>query len=355
LSASAGAIGAKQPSLGWAKYRKLVPGVALSAAIGLGAYLLQRGEEAALGIAVIEGLVIAIILGMIWRNVVGLRPTTSPGISYTGREVLEFAIVLLGASVDLPALLRAGPQVLLAIAIAVTVGIVASTTIGRAIGLHRKLAILVAVGGSICGNSAIAAVAPVIDADAKDVATSIALTAVVGVVIVLTLPLLIPVLGLSFFQYGVLAGMTVYAVPQVVAATFSVSALSGQVGTLVKLVRVLMLGPVVLTLSVLFYREAGAAKRPGFVLTKFVPWFIIGFVVMAVLRSAGVMPVAVADPLREISRWLTLAAMAALGLGVDFRSVRSVGASVAVAVVGSFAVLLIVSIALIFGLGIGAG
>jgi uncharacterized membrane protein YadS len=163
------------------------------------------------------------------------------------------------------------------------------------------------------------------------------------------------VLGLSFFQYGVLAGMTVYAVPQVVAATFPVSALSGEVGTLVKLVRVLMLGPVVLALSLLFYRATGAAKRPGFTLTKLAPWFIIGFVLMAILRSAGIMPVYVADPLREVSRWLTLAAMAALGLGVDFKSVRSVGPSVAAAVVGSFAVLLVVSIALIFALGIGMG
>ena len=315
---------------------------------------MQRVEEATVGAALIESLVIAILLGMLWRNVVGLRGPVGAGVSYTAREVLEFAIVLLGASVDMPALLRAGPAILAAIVVAVTVGILASTTIGRTIGLPRKLAILVAVGGSICGNSAIAAVAPVIDADPKDVATSIALTAVVGVAIVLTLPLLIPVLGLTLFQYGVLAGMTVYAVPQVLAATFPVSVLSGEVGTLVKLVRVLMLGPVVLGLSLLFFRAAGKGST-GFKLTRFVPWFIMGFVLMAALRSTGILPVAVADPLREVSRWLTIAAMAALGLGVDFRSVRSVGPRVAVAVVGSFAVLLTVSIVLIFALGIGAG
>jgi uncharacterized integral membrane protein (TIGR00698 family) len=355
LVASSGASSARKLAVTWDRYRRLLPGLGLAAVIGVAAWLVQRGEEVALGVAVIEGLVVAILLGMLWRNAFGVGPAASPGVSYTAREVLEFAIVVLGASVDLPALLRAGPQVLLAIVVAVVVGITASTTIGRTIGLPRKLAILVAVGGSICGNSAIAAVAPVIDADAKDVATSIALTAVVGVAIVLTLPLLIPILGLSFFQYGVLAGMTVYAVPQVVAATFSVSALSGEVGTLVKLVRVLMLGPVVLALSLLFYRETRAGHRPGFKLTKFVPWFIIGFVVLATLRSTGLMPVIVAEPLRDVSRWLMLAAMAALGLGVDIRTVRSVGPSVAVAVVGSFAVLLAVSIALIFGLGIGMG
>ena len=113
------------------------------------------------------------------------------------------------------------------------------------------MAILVACGNSICGNSAIAAVAPVIGADSDDVASSISFTAVLGVIVVLTLPLLVPILHLSLTQYGVLAGLTVYAVPQVLAATLPIGALSNQVGTVVKLVRVLMLGPVVLGFSLL--------------------------------------------------------------------------------------------------------
>jgi uncharacterized membrane protein YadS len=110
------------------------------------------------------------------------------------------------------------------------------------------MSILIACGNSICGNSAIAAVAPVIGADGDDIAASISFTAVLGVVVVLTLPLLVPILQLSLTQYGVLAGLTVYAVPQVLAATLPIGALSNQVGTVIKLVRVLMLGPVVLGL-----------------------------------------------------------------------------------------------------------
>ena len=117
------------------------------------------------------------------------------------------------------------------------------------------MSVLVACGNSICGNSAIAAVAPVIGARADDVASSIAFTAVLGVVVVLGLPLLVPVLDLSLTQYGTLAGLTVYAVPQVLAATVPVSAISAQLGTLVKLVRVLMLGPVVVLLPVLVVRR----------------------------------------------------------------------------------------------------
>ena len=138
---------------------------------------------------------------------------------------------------------------LLSVLIAVSAGLTISTLLGRALGLKPKLAILVAVGNSICGNSAIAAIAPIIGADAEDVTSSIALTAVLGVVVVILLPSLITICGLSFYRYGILAGLSVYAVPQVVAATFSVSAISGQIGTLVKLVRVLLLDPVAVFFS----------------------------------------------------------------------------------------------------------
>lgn len=337
---------ARRLAEGW--LRKIIPGIALSVIIALLAYFIQVGEERTIGQAIIESLVVAILLGMVVRTFWKPDKRWTPGIGFTAKQVLEFAIVLLGASVDLPSLLAAGPALLISIIAVVLIGIAASMAIGRAIGLRPKLAILVACGNSICGNSAIAAVAPVIGAGAEDIASSIALTAVLGVVIVLTLPLLIPLLHFTFYQYGVLAGMTVYAVPQVVAATFPVSTLSGQVGTLVKLVRVLMLGPVVLFFA-LRYPRAGAAR---FSLSRFVPWFIVGFVVLGVLRSLGLLPLDLANLLREASRWLTIAAMAALGLGVDIRAVSKVGRPVALAVMGSLIVLIILSVSLIKGLGI---
>lgn len=328
--------------------QRLLPGALLAAAIGLVAYGLQQIEARLVGQAVIEALVIAIFLGALWRNLRGVGARAKPGVDFTAKQVLELAIVLLGASVDLPTLLAAGPTLLLAIVVVVTVGIGASLLIGRGLGLNPRLALLVAVGNSICGNSAIAAVAPVIKAEKEDVASAIALTAVLGVAVVVGLPLLIPLVGLSYYQYGVLAGMTVYAVPQVLAATFPVSALSGEVGTLVKLVRVLLLGPVVLACSLL-YPSAGAG-RPSF--GRLVPWFIVGFVIFAAARSLGLLPSSVAVPLRELSRWLTIAAMAALGLGVDLGALRRVGLPVGAAVLASLAVLIGVSLLLIGGLGI---
>ena len=157
-----------------------------------------------------------------------------------------------------------------------------------------------------------------------------------------------------------LAGLTVYAVPQVLAAAFPVSALSGQVGTLVKLVRVLMLGPVVVFFALRHQRAPRAGARPGapnaprprVSVTRFVPWFIVGFLALAALRSAHVVPTAVAAPARALSAWLTIAAMAALGLGVDLKAIARVGRPVVLTVTGSLVVLVVLSVALIHGLGI---
>ncbi len=330
---------------------RLVPGTLLAVALGVAASGLQTLEERLFGHAIIEALVIAILLGVVWRTIGGMPVRMAAGVNFTAKTVLEVAIVLLGASVDLPTVLKAGPTLLVVIIAVVALGIAASTLIGRLVGLNPRLAVLVAVGNSICGNSAIAAVAPVIEASADDVASSIALTAVLGVAVVLLLPLLIPLARLTLYQYGVLAGLTVYAVPQVLAATFPVSTLSGKVGTLVKLVRVLLLGPVVLFFSM---RRPTTGKPSRLALTRFVPWFIAGFIALGTLRSLGWLPVVVADPLRATSNWLTVAAMAALGLGVDVRAVRRVGGPVALAVMASLAVLILVSLVLIHGFGIGA-
>jgi uncharacterized integral membrane protein (TIGR00698 family) len=284
---------------------------------------------------------------MVVRTAYVLPSRFDPGVGYTAKQVLEAAVFLLGASIDLPLLLRAGPSLAIGIVSLVVIGLAASYAVGRALRLPHKLAVLVACGNSICGNSAIAAIAPVIHAEKHEIASSIAFTAIMGVVIVVGLPFLITPLGLSHYQYGVLAGLTVYAVPQVLAAAFPVSVLSGQVGTLVKLVRVLMLGPVVLFFAITHRHSDPSAKSAKFELTRFVPWFIIGFLLLAGLRSAGVVPSSAADVLKTISAWLTIGAMAALGLGVDLKAISKVGRPVILTVCASLAVLIVLSVTLI--------
>lgn len=331
------------------------PGILLSIVVGVAALAIAAVEERWFGHPVIEGLVLAIVLGMLLRTFRTLPGALQPGVAFTAKQVLEVAVFLLGASVDLPLLLKAGPSLAVGIVLLVVLGLSASYGIGRGLGLPHKLAVLVACGNSICGNSAIAAVAPVIHADKEHVASSIAFTAILGVIVVLGLPLLIHPLGLSHYQYGVLAGLTVYAVPQVLAAAFPVSVLSGQVGTLVKLVRVLMLGPVVLFFA-LRHRNDPEAPASGSTarlrITRFVPWFIIGFLALAMLRSTGAIPAAWVGPTRLASGWLTVASMAALGLGVDLKSITRVGRPVIATVTASLVVLVVLGVTLIRVLGI---
>ena len=336
----------------------LLPGLALCAGVTVAAVLVQRVEEHLTGHPYVEALVVAILTGTAIRSAWVPDALFRAGIAFGAKQVLEFAVMLLGASISLGAIVASGPALITAIVLTVVIAILTGYGICRALGLPGRMAILVACGNAICGNSAIAAVAPVIGAQPKDVAAAIAFTAVLGVLMVIGLPLFVPLFGLSEHQYGVLAGLTVYAVPQVLAATVPVGVLSTQTGTLVKLVRVLMLGPVVLAFALLAPRlppEPGATAprpvRPGFF--KRVPWFIIGFLALAAGRSLGLVPDEAARTARQDATWLTVVSMAALGLGVDVRVLAKVGRRVTLAVTGSLAVLLAISLALILGLRLG--
>ena len=339
---------------------RLVPGILLCVAVTVVASLLQAAEVSLVGEPYLEALVLAILLGVSIRTAWTPGLQFRAGIGFSAKTLLEVAVVMLGASVSARTVLALGPALLGGIVLVVAVAIGSSYAICRALGLPQRMAILVACGNSICGNSAIAAVAPVIGADGDDIASSIAFTAVLGVIVVLLLPLLVPILAMSLTQYGVLAGLTVYAVPQVLAATLPIGALSNQVGTVVKLVRVLMLGPVVLGLSLLSRRlrdepdEAAPAvtagdrpKRGRPALGELVPWFIVGFLVVLALRSAGVIPARLLRPLALTANLLTTVSMAALGLGVDVRVVAKAGVRVTAAVTLSLVVLGVISLGLI--------
>src|ERR1041384_6292656 len=262
-----------------------LPGIALCVGITAAAKLIEKAEIQASGHLYLEGLVIAILVGVAIRAFWAPGPAWVKGIGFSAKQLLEFAVVLLGASISGALVWALGPILLVGIATVVTIALGSSYALCRALGLPKKMSVLIACGNSICGNSAIAAVAPVIGARGEDIASSIAFTAVLGVVVVLGLPLLLPVLDLSLTQYGTLAGLTVYAVPQVLAATLPIGELSNQVGTVVKLVRVLMLGPVVLGLSLMMSRmrdaAVPAAERSWPPLRGLVPWFIVGFLLLA--------------------------------------------------------------------------
>ena len=327
---------------------QLTPGLSLCGLITLSSYYLEYLEIYLFERAWLETLVMAILLGSAVRTFYRPNSRFDTGIHFGAKTLLEIAVVLLGASVSASAIMAQGASLIGGIALVVVIAIIASYSIGRLARLPKKMAILIACGNSICGNSAIAAVAPIIDADGNDVASSIAFTAVLGIAVVLILPIMIPLLNLTVLQYGVFAGLTVYAVPQVLAATTSVSLISTHIGTLVKLVRVLMLGPVVLTLSMLNSRNSG--KR--LTLSHMAPWFIVGFLSLITMRSFNLIPQFFIEPAHIFSNLLTVMSMAALGLGVDVRSVARAGYRVTAVVVLSFVTLSVISFVLIKLLGL---
>ncbi len=334
----------------------VVPGLIACAVVTGLALAVQALEVDLFGRAWIDGIVLAILIGTAIRSVWTPPASLRPGIEFSARTLLEIAVVLLGASVSAATVMAIGPGLLAGTALIVGLALAVSYGIGRLLRLPRRMAALIACGNAICGNSAIAAVAPVIDADAEDVSAAIAFTAVLGVVVVLLLPLLGTLLRMPHVEYGVLAGLTVYAVPQVLAATMPVGAIATQSGTLIKLVRVLMLGPVCLGLALVMAlrRRAGAAgltdapRMPGIPLGRLVPWFVIGFLLMMAARSLGLIPLAVLPTLAGVATALTVISMAALGLSTDARAVARSGLRIAAVVTLSLIVLVGLALGLIW-------
>jgi uncharacterized integral membrane protein (TIGR00698 family) len=317
----------------------LAPGLALTLAVSLVAVGLQSVEQKLFGRAWVESLALAILVGAVVRSLWTPHARWRAGVVFSARTLLELAVVLLGASVSAATLMALGWALPASILALVAASIGGGFLLGRLFRLPTRMALLVACGNSICGNSAIAAVAPVIGAEAEDVTCAIAFTAVLGVVTVVGLPFLGRALGMSGLQFGVLSGLTVYAVPQVLAAAAPMGAAAVHFGTLVKLVRVLMLGPVCFVLSLMTRRlaaqtSAASARTPtieaGAPAVKLkpvslVPWFIIGFLGLAGLRSLGAIPAVVLPPVADAASVLTILSMAALGLCTDLRAVAKAG------------------------------
>jgi uncharacterized integral membrane protein (TIGR00698 family) len=342
----------KEPSRGasaFARVASVLPGIVLCALVTTIAIGLQAAQESTFGHPYLEAIVIAILLGTAIRTFWSPDTRWRAGIAFSAKQLLEIAVALLGASITFSTLAASGPALLGATVFVVILTIVISYTVSRSLGLNKRLSILVACGNSICGNSAIAAVAPLIGASPDEIASSIAFTAILGVIVVLGLPLLIPLFALSEIQYGMLAGMTVYAVPQVLAATIPAGVVSTQIGTVVKLVRVMMLGPVVASMAYLArsLRTDGSARSSKQKFFKAAPWFIIAFFALAALRSLSLIPDIFISPIRWVASVLTILSMAALGLGVDLRVVGQVGARVTAAVTLSLVFLIAVSFCLV--------
>jgi len=294
----------------------LGPGLALAAVAVVVANLLHR----VLPIASTYG--IAIVLGIIFANVPGTPEAVTPGLKFASKKFLRIGIVLLGFRLVLSDVLAVGTVGLIVVSLVAVVTFFGTQWLGKKMGLSPELSLLMATGYSICGVSAIAAVAPVSGAKPEEIGLSVGVVTLFGTLAMMTLPVLGGLIGLEGGAFGVWVGASVHDVAQVVAAASTGGDQALESAIVVKLTRVVLLAPLVAYLSVA--RRRSSPAEPGSARPPMVPFFVVGFLATVVLRSVGVVPVEVLPAIEMLVKLLFTTALFALGTGVNIAKLRSV-------------------------------
>lgn len=272
----------------------------------------------------------ALLGGMLLSALPRWRPIVAPGAERVAGRILRAGVAMLGAGLNVGAVIDHGVAAISAIIAGIAAVLMVSWTAGGRLGLPANLRLLVGAGLAICGNSAIAAVAPVIRAERAHVATAVAVVTVTGTLAVLLYPLLGALLGLHPMQYGVWVGLGVADTGQVLAAALPFGTDATDVATITKLTRNAFLGPVVILIA-LMSRSSVPGNGPRLRLFVVLPPFVIGFVSLAALRSAGVLSAGAADALAAVAGLLLLIGLAAVGLATDLGGLMRSGGRAVVA------------------------
>ena len=286
--------------------------------------------EELLPIHMIGASVIAMFIGIVINAIRKPNKNFAPGIKFTSKKVLKFAIILLGASLNIATILNVGKFSLAVMVFTLLTCFGVGHFTGKWLGLNWKMSNLISAGTGICGGSAIAAIAPVIDATDTDVAFGISATFLFDMAMIVLFPIMGKALGLTDQAYGLWAGTAVNDTSSVVAAGYAFSEGAGDFATMVKLTRTLAIIPTVVIFALINLRlkrketQNSDAKLQVKIGSIF-PWFILGFLAMAGLRSLGWIPAEVAAFLKSTSKFLMVAALAAIGLNTSFRDMRKVG------------------------------
>lgn len=311
------------------KLKALFPGVLFAIAIAGVAKLLEALENAA-GLHIIGASVIALFIGMIVNHFIKPNKTTEPGIKFTSKKLLKFAIILLGASLNIRTVLTVGRFSLIVMVFTLATCFGLGAIIGKAFGLNWKTSSLINAGTGICGGSAIAAIAPVIDADDQDIAYGMSATFLFDTIMIVVFPILGRMMSLSDAAFGLWAGTAVNDTSSVVATGYAFSEAAGDFATMVKLTRTLSIIPAVLVFAAInlhIKRKQNAQDAKVKVSIKSIfPWFILGFLAMSALTSFDLLPEGLITAMKEISKFLMVAALAAIGLNTDFKSLCRSGA-----------------------------
>ncbi len=302
--------------------KKYAPGIAVSLVIAAFAKFL----ESLLPIHLIGASVIALFTGML-INMFWHPAYLSAGLKFTSKKLLKFAIILLGLSLSIGTVITVGKMSLVVMVFTLFTCFGVGYFVGKALKLNWKMSNLISAGTGICGGSAIAALAPVIDADDTDIAYAMSATFLFDMAMILVFPFMGERLGLSDMAYGLWAGTAVNDTSSVVAAGFAYSEAAGDFATMVKLTRTLSIIPVTLIFAVISTRlkqkqaalEGSAAERKKVNFFSLFPWFILGFLALAMINSTNIVPTVISDTAKDISKFLMISALGAIGLNTDLR------------------------------------
>ncbi|MBO4980129.1 MAG: putative sulfate exporter family transporter [Clostridia bacterium] len=339
------------------KLVKPIPGVLLSVAIAALATFL----ESLLPIHVIGAAVIAMFIGMLCHRPIKRVKVFAPGLKFTSKKPLKLAIILLGLSLNIRTVLNVGKMSLSVMLFTLLTCFGGGYFIGRALGLNWKLSNLISAGTGICGGSAIAAIAPTIDAEDNDIAYAMSATFLFDMAMIVLFPLMGRAIGMSDEAFGLWAGTAVNDTSSVVATAYAFSEAAGDFATMVKLTRTLAIIPTVLVFALIALRikrkealasaEDPSALKANFKLTKIFPWFILGFLAMAAVASIFVIPAPAVAVTKRISKFLMVCALAAIGVNTSFADMKKAG--VRPMLHGFIISALVVVVALVVEIGMG--
>ena len=307
--------------------------------------------------SIVAEVSVAILLGIIVASIAGprMRPL-APGLAFASQRVLRVGIVLLGARLSLGEIARIGLPATGVIVVTMAASFAIVLLAARFVRVEGRLAVLIAVGSAVCGNTAIVATAPVIGARAREVAYAVATITLFGTLAVF----LYPTIGRAFAvpqpSFGLWAGVAVHDTSQVIATSAAYGPDALDVATVVKLIRNALMAPLLLLIATAWAARGGetvGTARRG--IRRAVPLFVFGFLALAALRTIGVIDAAQAATLDTVARMLIVVALAAVGMSIHVGELRqtswrplAVGFTVALAVgLGSLVA--------IMTLGLGAG
>ena len=280
-----------------------------------------------------------------------------PALKFTSKKILKAAIVLLGASLSVGTILSVGKMTFFVMIFTFAMCFGGGYFIRKLFGLNWKLSNLISAGTGICGGSAVAAIAPVIDADDKDIAFAMSSTFLFDMVMVALYPLMGRALGMSDIAYGIWSGTSVNDTASVVASGYAFSEAAGDFATMVKLTRTIAIIPTVLVFAWIGTRikqkEMNSASNGQRVnLWKIIPWFIGGFLLLAILNSAGVIPTELSGVLKTASKFLMVTALAAIGLNTSITDFKKAGLAPMFYGVTIDTLVTLTALAVIWGMGL---